>query len=1034
MIRLLTAYTLSECMDLMGELSVEYEKSGVNNLIFCEDRLTLIAERTLVKWTGGTFQSTVSTFARYLKTDGKILGKQGSVMAVGKTIAALQRRGEMKCFTSLAQIGAQAKSAYETLAQFSASCIDGKMLAEAADGLPVCALKNKLSDLAKIYEGYEEFLSSSGYLDEAKYLSLLPEALAADKTLDNTCVFFLCFSSFTAQALRAVEVAAKNAKHVVGIFCHGEEDFYTGQGVESFQKACKRVGQVRIEERGTPLLGEAEVLRKSLFNAESFSQERYASDRVRIFAATDMTSEAEYAAVQIKKCLSEIEGLRYRDIALLVPSVKEYSLSVKKALEDYRIPYFIDEKKSLVAHPVCQFLLSAFACVADNYAPASVHALAGNYFFGDSDEYRNYLLKHANFRGGAKRPIKEEAEGYDLDAARNGRERLLSITEKISKKGTGKGYCAAVRLLLDELDVQKRLDEMCQGLEDLSMKGYLEQFFPALFGVLAEAELLTGENSLKAEEFATLLKEGLEATEISLIPLKMDAVFVGDLCDSRIEKVRVLLALGLTGEVPRAQTDSAFVSDADIARLREIEKQIDPTVQEVNARAKEAAALNLCAFMDRLYLTYPTSVGGEDRAAASEIFQYVHYAFCRGDGSPLFVEKEYAKEDYPYLCSERLPAARKMLCDRRLFESNRLEDRETYSALSEALRRLHLYTEPDQREDVVTDAKALFFDGDAISPTTLETYFSCPYKLLMEKGLHLKERQETEMMAVDSGNFVHAVLELSVKQRGDFSDEERFCQLARETAEKLFASGKYSLDESNLSSVYLKKSLIEESVAAARVVYRQIVGSNFTQITPEKEICTDTVSGKVDRVDSNEKYVRIIDYKTGYVSVAPADYYVGKKLQMQLYMSALQEDKIPVGVFYFPTERAFGKEKEESYKLQGFINGDEEALRCGDREITAEKKSEYFEAQLGKNVSQLVMSGKDFCDFLAYAPLVAQVAREEIAEGNLSPNPYEDACKYCKLGGMCGFNCKTQPVRKEGGASVARIIDIVRKQKEGEDA
>ena len=65
----LKAYSLSECMDVMSEYARAYESAGGCNLIFCEDRLTLIAERALLRATGGTFSSAVSTFARFLKTE-----------------------------------------------------------------------------------------------------------------------------------------------------------------------------------------------------------------------------------------------------------------------------------------------------------------------------------------------------------------------------------------------------------------------------------------------------------------------------------------------------------------------------------------------------------------------------------------------------------------------------------------------------------------------------------------------------------------------------------------------------------------------------------------------------------------------------------------------------------------------------------------------------------------------------------------------------------------------------------------------------
>ena len=115
------AYTLSQCMELMAEYVSAYETQGDKNLIFCEDRLTLIAERALLKRMGGTFASSVSTFARFLSTDEKVISKQGSVMAVGEVMTRLQREAKLQCFTTSAGVGNHAKCIYETLAQLSAS-------------------------------------------------------------------------------------------------------------------------------------------------------------------------------------------------------------------------------------------------------------------------------------------------------------------------------------------------------------------------------------------------------------------------------------------------------------------------------------------------------------------------------------------------------------------------------------------------------------------------------------------------------------------------------------------------------------------------------------------------------------------------------------------------------------------------------------------------------------------------------------------------------------------------------------------------
>ena len=171
---IIKAYTLSECMEAMSEQVEKYEKAGGVNLVFCEDRLTLIAERAIVKRLGGTFSTSVSTFTRFLKADARTVTKQGSVMMVGEVMTALQRQEKLQCFKTLAGVGNNARCIYETLAQFSASAITPSMLKKVSEELPEDTLKRKVCDLALIYEGYKSALKEKSYLDESEYLSLLP--------------------------------------------------------------------------------------------------------------------------------------------------------------------------------------------------------------------------------------------------------------------------------------------------------------------------------------------------------------------------------------------------------------------------------------------------------------------------------------------------------------------------------------------------------------------------------------------------------------------------------------------------------------------------------------------------------------------------------------------------------------------------------------------------------------------------------------------------------------------------------------------
>ena len=1037
MTAVLNAYTLSECMEIMAEYAAAYEATGGRNLIFCEDRLTLIAERALTRRMGGTFFSSVTTFARFLKTDGKILTKQGSVMAVGGVMAELQRKKELKCFTSSAGIRNNAKCIYETIAQLAASEVTGETLKESLALLPDEILKDKLSDLALIYDGYTAFLRENGYVDESRYLALLPDCIRRDPSLRGANVFFLCFDSFTAQAAEAIRAAAETAGNVIGVFCSGKEEIYTNRAFTSFCRNLEEYGKVQVRSLGTPLEGEAEILRSGLFEPEKLTSERMRTEKIRIFEAEDKSGEAEYIAANIRKILEEEKDMRYRDIAVLVPDATSYSLPFKKAFDEYGIPYFFDEKKSLRRHPLSRFLLGCFAAVREGYSPSSVQALAANVFFGESDDYRNYLLKFANYRGGAKKEIKtgDLVEAYDRERLEACREKLLKAT-KLSRKGRGKDYCRAVRKILSDFEAEKKLKELEERVGDVAFKSYLSQISGALEKLLEEAELLTGNREMTAEEFEAVLADGLDATDISLIPLKMDAVFVGDITDSRIEKVRVLFAAGMTDEVPRNSDDTSLVSDKEIEKLAEVKTLLEPTIAEVNLRNRESASLNLCTFTDRLYLSYPLAADGSE-PALSEIFRYVDGLFADAKGLRLQPEKKLPDADFKYKCSAPSPAIRELLIKKNEYERCKEDTRREYSSLYAALEALSVREKDDYLEKCegqvrIHRGKELFFKDGQISPTLLESYFCCPFCNFSAQGLKLKEREETVVMATDSGNFVHELLERTTKKLGDFASEEEARAYALEIGGELLKKPLYAAQAETAAGSYSSQSLLWEGAEVAAAVFRQLKGSAYRVEETEKTVRTPAFRGKIDRVDGTDEYVRVIDYKTGGIDDSPVSYYTGRKLQLQLYMSAVKGTRTPAGVFYFPASVSYSKSAEGKFRMKGFLNGEREALLAGDKSLEAGGKSEFFDAQLTENSRlEKVMDEETFRYFLDYAIYEAEQGAEELKDGFIAPTPYKGQCTYCRYGGMCGFNYDLSPERAEDSIKPKTIAEIARRHGEG---
>ena len=1033
MTTLITAYTLSECMDAMTDYVTAYEQAGDTNIIFCEDRLTLIAERAVVRALGGTFSTSVTTFSRYLDGHEQALSKQGSVMAVGNVMAKLQREGKLQCFTSVSGIGNYAKSIYETLSQFFASGITSEVLKEATELLTDDVLRKKTSDLFWILEGYEEYLASRNLFDESRYLKLLPEKIRSGENLKNCNVFFLGYTSFTKQSSETLRAVCECAKNVIGIFCGGDEDIYTNASAGVFEKVCKEYGKVYKRPFNKPLTGSAEILRKALFNPEYTGKNKVKTDAVRLFEANDKTGEAEYVAVQIRRYMQMHKEARYRDFAVLLPSVNAYTLPVKRALDEYDIPYFIDEKRSLKSHPLAEFILDCFRVVKEHYSPVSVQALTANCFFGNADNYRNYLLKFANYRGGARREIKRneavEKTFPDFAELESCRERLFTATKDVKSVAIGKEYCDAVRGILRNFQAEEGVKRLEEKIADTAHKGYLAQIYRALEALLVEAELLVGDKSMSVAEFTAILEDGLDATEISLIPLKSDAVFVGDISQSRIEKVSVLFALGMTDAVPQSAGDTSIVSDKEIEKLKDVKALLEPTVAEVNLRTRESVCLNLCTFMEELHFTYPLSADGSE-PSLSEIFRYVDDVFVDGEGNKLLRRKGFTAEEIPYLCSAPTPAIRRLLLAKSNYENKYGKDSEEYSTLYGALDKLSVTENDDYLMgsaglERIQHAQELFFRNGALSPTALETYFGCPFQMFASRGLKLKERDETAVLALDTGNFMHELLEACGEKSKTGCSEEEMLTFASATAEELAKKPVYSAGSDTAQGEVFSRRLVQEGVDVAMAMYRQIYYSKYAVEQTEQEVRTKDIFGKVDRVDTADNYVRIIDYKTGHIDDSPGAYYTGRKIQMQLYMSALKGERVPAGVFYFPAVMQYEKEDVQRFQMHGFLNGDEEALLLGDPSMQDQKISAFF-----PTTSSHVMDGETFRNFLDYSIYVARKATAEIKEGYVKATPYQKQCEFCRFGGMCGFQKGKDKPRTEDSVTAVQIAEIAKNIRE----
>lgn len=144
-------------------------------------------------------------------------------------------------------------------------------------------------------------------------------------------------------------------------------------------------------------------------------------------------------------------------------------------------------------------------------------------------------------------------------------------------------------------------------------------------------------------------------------------------------------------------------------------------------------------------------------------------------------------------------------------------------------------------------------------------------------------------------------------KNGEVKDLSSCRAKSEEAGEEILSRPEYKSLKDTPSDSYYADKLVSDGIRICEGMFSQLDGGSFSVSELEKycRISELGVHGRVDRVDVSDDRVRVIDYKTGETDASLSSYYVGVKLQLQLYMlSALDSsgngERKPAGLFYFP--------------------------------------------------------------------------------------------------------------------------------------
>ncbi|EKN70280.1 ATP-dependent helicase/deoxyribonuclease subunit B [Neobacillus bataviensis LMG 21833] len=881
---------------------------GTPIIYIVPEQMTFLSEYRLAtdSSVGGMIRAQVYSFSRLawriLQETGGVsrthLSSVGMNMLIRKIID--EQKENLKIFQRAADKNGFVQQLEQIITEFKRYCLRPDELIQksaqfgSGETSVSKALHDKLNDLELIYSKFEDEIFGK-YIDSEDYFRLLAEKISASSYLKEAEIYIDGFYSFTPQEYLVMAELMKHCNRVSitmtadRLFVDSapdELDLFRASGETCYNiYDLARSSGSEIEQ---PIILKEQVKwnSPSLRHLEKEFDTRPAAvfhgvTAIQLSQAVNRRAEIEGIAREIRDVV-RTSGYRYRHIALLIRNGGDYHEIVEPVFDDYQIPYFIDQKRTMLNHPLIELIRSSLEVINSywRYEPV-FRAIKTELLYPlqespgkmreKMDRLENYCLAYGI--NGSKWTKKERwvyrrIRGLELtgnvqtDAEKKMEQELnelkimvtapiLRLSRRLKKADTGRKLCEAIYLYLEELDIPDKLEKWKIAAEEkgnlLRMREH-EQVWNAVVELLDQYVEILGEEQVTTKVFAAILEAGFESLHFSLIPPALDQVLIGDLEKSRLNDIKIVFIVGVNeGVLPAKISDDGILADED----REL----------LLAAGMNVAPSSRTRLLDESFLAYKAFTAPSDRL-------YVSYPLANDEGKALIPSSyiKRLKDMFPDAKEEYLVTDPAELAEREQlrFVSNFTT---TLSYLNTQLQWkkrnypisnlwwdvYNFYLKSSWKNRAQKVFSSLYYSNSAVqlskevanelygetiqaSVSRMELFNGCAFSHFAQHGLKLRERQIFRLEAPDIGELFHAAL----KQIADIVNDQNmsWAKLTRKQCEDLSKEAIKTLapklqNEILLSSErhhYIKRKLEQIITRASIVLSEHAKVSGFSPI------------------------------------------------------------------------------------------------------------------------------------------------------------------------------------------------------------
>ena len=1079
-----------------GKTSFCFKEIGenINNnkiYIITPEQFSFTAEQNLMNAVNSkaVINAEVLTFERMAYRVINEIGNtvQTSLSECGKAMLLYSILDEQK--NNLKYLGKTEKNLdviLRTITELKKHNVNTEMLKDVLKDSTDIRLKYKLEDIQLLYKSYNELINNK-YIDENDILTILNENIEKVDMFKNSIIYIDEFAGFTKQEYLLIEKLLKMAKKLTISICTDNLLENTNPDIDIFYP--NKIAANRIKElakKNNVLIEEDVILEKryryknrELYKLEdslaTSKKDKYEEnvENIKMFLASNPYSEVEYMANNIIELVRD-KNYQYRDIAIITKDITKYSGLIKAIFGKYEIPVFIDEKQDLSQNILVKYITAFLDIFAKNWSIDAMFNYIKSGFLNINQEDIFVLENYCKNLGikGIKKYSEEwkiqTGSNYDLDKLNTLRKNIVTPLLDFRKKLNNSKTVTDISKSLYEFLIENNINQMVeQKSEELQKEGKIDlaniynTSWNILIERLDEMVLVLGDKKVSFEKYSELLRIGLTNSSLGKIPATLDEVTVGDVDRSRSSKKKVVFIIGLNdGVFPSNNKNEGFIDDNERIYLKEngieLAKTLTEQIYDENFNIYKAFTIP----EEMLYLSYLASDSDGKGLRKSILVNKIKKIFPKMQEESDITQKDINISTKNATFDMLLTKLRKFFDGEEIediwFELYEIysKDKEYKEKLDNAIQGFFYTNIPENisKENI----KKLYGDTLKTSISRLETYRRCAFSYYIKYGLKLSDKTEFKLESLDTGTFMHEVIDeffTTINDNGlnlrKLEDEEIEKILDNIINEKLALNKNYIFNSTPKYIILTNrlKKVIKKSI---KYIIQTIKLSDFNVFGNEIEFGENKkyspieiqlennqkaeIIGKIDRVDIAEnedgRYIRIIDYKSSIKNIDLNEVMAGIQIQLLTYLDAItkEEKANPAGILYFNliepiiktknrniTDEELENEIRNNFKMNGLILGDVKVVQMMDKSLITSGKSNIVPAYIDKNgdISKSKSSTVNSMEFKKLQEQINVILKQiskEILTGRIEPNPVyiskkkTTPCLYCNYKSICGFN------------------------------